>query len=140
MKQVQKRPVGEAIWDGFKRKCPNCHEGALFDGYLKVSDYCPNCDEDFTHQRADDGPAWATMLIVMHLIPPVVMGVYESFDNPAPWKVALFMLPLFTLITLLVLPRIKGIFVCIQWANRMHGFGKTSESTPNSKPTPLSDL
>lgn len=130
-----KREMRPALWNGFKQKCPNCSEGKLFNGYLKVADHCSTCNEDYTHQRADDGPAWATMLIVGHLIPPVVMGIYEGFNEPAPWKVGIFLAIYVIIITLLLLPRIKGVFIAIQWANRMHGFGgkapKTASLTQN---------
>ena len=29
-------------------------------------------------------------------------------------------------LSLYLLPRLKGVFVAIQWAKRMHGFGRTS--------------
>jgi uncharacterized protein (DUF983 family) len=31
---------------------------------------------------------------------------------------------LFSLLALYLLPRIKGMFVAVQWAKRMHGFGR----------------
>ena len=44
----------------------------MFRAYLKVVDACPVCGEDLSHQRADDAPAYMTMLIVGHF---VVAGV-----------------------------------------------------------------
>ncbi len=136
MTHEDKRLLRPALWKAFKTKCPNCGEGKLLAGYLKVVDHCAACNEDYTHQRADDGPAWATMLIVGHLIPPIVMGIYEGFDEPTPWKVAIFLGIFVTVITLLLLPRIKAMFVAIQWANRMHGFGSKPPQpaqTPKNK-------
>ncbi len=121
------RPKGDAIKNGLLRKCPNCGEGAMFQGYLKANDKCPSCDEDFTHQRADDGPAWATMLITGHLIPPVILGIYDHYENPNPLIVGLILVALFTTITLVLLPRIKGAFIAIQWANYMYGFNPNYE-------------
>lgn len=51
------RPTGQAMWRGTRGLCPSCGQGKMFRGYLKVSDHCPNCDEELHHQRADDGPA-----------------------------------------------------------------------------------
>ena len=134
MNEIEKRPLKPALWKGFSRKCPNCGEGRLFDGYLKVNDRCPSCNEDLTHQRTDDGPAWATMLVVGHMIPPLVMGIYEGFENPSPLVVALILIAVMTILTLLLLPRIKGVFVAIQWANRMHGFGTAAPKTEYEEP------
>ncbi len=119
---LPKRSMRQSILRGWLRKCPNCGEGQLFQGYLKASEHCPSCQEDFQYQRADDGPAWATMLITGHMLPPVVLGIYESYDNPNPIVVAIILVLFFTLITLLMLPRIKGVFIAIQWANYMYGF------------------
>jgi len=33
------------------------------------------------------------------------------------------LLPLTLILTLLLLPRVKGALIGLQWANRMHGFG-----------------
>ncbi len=120
--QLPKRPMRQSIFRGLARKCPNCGEGPLFQGYLKANDQCPSCQEDFHYQRADDGPAWATMLITGHLLPPVVLGIYETYESPNPFVVAVILVVFFTLITLLMLPRIKGAFIAIQWANYMYGF------------------
>lgn len=119
---LPKRPMGQAIQRGGMRKCPNCGEGKIFQGYLKVNDNCAACGQDFTPQRADDGPAWATMLIAGHLVPPVILGIYDFYDDPNPFIVALVLIILFTTITLILLPRIKGVFIAIQWANYMYGF------------------
>ena len=34
----------------------------MMDGYLTVRDACPACGTELHHHRADDGPAWATIL------------------------------------------------------------------------------
>ena len=100
----------------------------MFTGYLKVADACKDCGEDFTHQRADDGPAWLTMLIVGHLMAPALHVYFVQF-RPEP-------LALFTVfaigcvgLALLLLPRLKGLMVAFQWARRMHGFGHTPDPT-----------
>ena len=78
-------------------------------------------------QRADDAPAYLTLLIVCHV---VGVGVLLS-DNilpQAPLIVAVsFWLVATALMSLLILPRMKGAVVGYQWALRMHGFGGPSE-------------
>ena len=116
------RPMKPAMWRGFRRKCPNCGEHHLFDGYLKVVDDCPNCAETLSHHRADDGPAYLTILIVAHLLGFGIHFVWSWF-RPEP----LVMATMFTVgcvaLSLYLLPRLKGMIVGIQWAKRMHGFG-----------------
>lgn len=116
---------GRALWPalrrGFARKCPNCGRGPILQGYLKVRDNCPVCHEDFSHHRADDGPAYLTILIVGHLMAPLLLIVFEMY-RPQPLVLfAIFGLGTITL-SLYLLPRLKGAIVAFQWARLMHGF------------------
>lgn len=124
----QKRDMKSALWRGFLRKCPNCGQGDLFDGYLSFADRCASCREDFSHHRTDDGPAWATIVIAGHALPPAVLAIYEFFESPNPIYVAIGLSLVFILLTLWLLPRIKGMFLSVQWANGMNGFGASLEN------------
>jgi len=95
----------------------------MFRAYLKVVDACPVCGEDLSPQRADDAPAYLTMLIVGHFIIIGVMSEDEFFPD-APWLLIASLWSLLAVgVSLAVLPRIKGALVGYQWALRMHGFG-----------------
>tara|TARA_R110002051_G_scaffold74641_3_gene135964 strand:+ start:3445 stop:3828 length:384 start_codon:yes stop_codon:yes gene_type:complete len=119
---IDDRPTKPAMLRGFRRKCPNCGQGNLFTSYLKVADSCNVCSEELRHHRADDGPAYLTILIVGHLLAPLIHIVWTNF-RPEP----LVMIAIFTTfsvsVSLLLLPRLKGLVVAIQWSRRMHGFG-----------------
>jgi len=115
------RPTRQAIWRGWRRKCPSCGAGALFSGYLKVRNTCAVCREELHHHRADDGPAYLTILIVGHVMAPALLYAFVRW-RPEP-------LVLFTIfavgcvaLSLYLLPRLKGVVVGIQWSRRMHGF------------------
>jgi uncharacterized protein (DUF983 family) len=117
------RPTREAVLRGFKRRCPSCGSGPLMKGYLKVRDTCPVCQEELHHHRADDGPPYLTLLIVGHIIGPAMLWFYVAFE-PDPYTfMAIFMVASVAL-SLWFLPRLKGLIVGVQWANRMHGFGR----------------
>ncbi|MGR3463520.1 DUF983 domain-containing protein [Limimaricola sp.] len=119
----EERPTKPALLRGFRRRCPNCGEGGLFQGYLKVVDRCPVCREELHHHRADDGPAYLTILIVGHLLAPVIHVGFTHF-RPEPLVMATILTVLAVALSLYLLPRLKGLVVGIQWARRMHGFGK----------------
>lgn len=123
------RPVKPALKRGWKRKCPNCGSGPLLKDYLKVRDECVVCSEELYHHRADDGPAWATILISGHLLAPLMLIVFQTF-RPEGWVMALGFSVVFLALALFLLPRIKGMFVAIQWAKRMHGFGGQNTLSP----------
>ena len=92
------------------------------DGYLTVRQACPACGTELHHHRADDGPAWATILIGGHLMAPLMLVVYIAF-RPEAWVRAFGFSAAFVALSLWLLPRLKGAFVGLQWAKRMHGFG-----------------
>ncbi len=116
------RPTKVAMWHGFRQRCPQCGEGHLYTKYLKVTDECPSCGEDLSHQRADDGPAYLTILIVGHLL-AIVMHVMWTHLRPEPLVMATVLTVGCVALSLYLLPRLKGVVVAIQWARRMHGFG-----------------
>ncbi len=118
---VAERLIRPAMWRGWRRRCPNCGGGPLLKGYLKIRDECPICDEALYHHRADDGPAYLTILIVGHIMAPMILWSFVKF-RPDP----LILATVFTIgcvaLSLYLLPRLKGMIVAIQWAKRMHGF------------------
>ncbi len=116
------RPLWPALFRGFQRKCPNCGEGNVLHSFLKVNDSCSICDEDFHHHRADDGPAYLTILIVGHLMAPLLLIVFEAFRPDPLVLFAIFAIGCLGL-SLYLLPRLKGAVVAFQWARRMNGFG-----------------
>ncbi len=116
------RPMRPALLRGWRRRCPNCGAGPLLSGYLSVRDACPVCGEDFHHQRADDGPAYLTILIVGHLMAPLILWSFVRF-RPDPLILASVFSVCTVALSLYLLPRLKGVLVAIQWARRMHGFG-----------------
>ncbi len=123
------RPVKPAIFRGWKRVCPNCGSGPLFKSFLGVRDTCPVCSEELFHQRADDGPAYVTILISGHLLGPLMLIAFEAF-RPDPIVLSLVFILIFVTLALFMLPRIKGAFIGLQWAKRMHGFGKNNAAKP----------
>ncbi|MEP3635635.1 MAG: DUF983 domain-containing protein [Paracoccaceae bacterium] len=118
---TNERPLKRALFNGWRRRCPKCGQGPLLRGYLKVRDDCPVCRQEFHHHRADDGPAYLTILLVGHLIIPVL---HYSFVTWRPEPLVLF--TIFAVgsvaLSLYLLPRLKGAVIGFQWARGMHGF------------------
>jgi uncharacterized protein (DUF983 family) len=115
------RALGPALLRGWRCRCPNCGGGPMMNGYLKVRQHCASCGEDLHHHRADDLPAWATILIVGHVLVTSLLTVEVNFAPPlwVHWSIW----PAMTLgLTMWLLPRTKGMVVAFQWAKRMHGF------------------
>jgi uncharacterized protein (DUF983 family) len=119
------RPRRPAMLRGWRRKCPSCGSGPLLHSYLKVHDQCTVCEQEFHHHRADDGPAYLTILVVGQLMAPLLHVVFVQF-RPEP-------ITLFTIfavgtvaLSLYLLPRLKGALIGFQWAREMGGFKRDS--------------
>ena len=127
---VAQRAVGTSVLRGFMERCPNCGKGRLFRAYLKVVDSCPVCGEDLHHQRADDAPPYVTMLIVGHIVVAGVVAAEEVWPTAPIWLGLIVWIWLTLVLSLLLLPRVKGALVGYQWALRMHGFGGPEKDAP----------
>jgi uncharacterized protein (DUF983 family) len=111
----------KAFRNGFACRCPNCGDGALYSGYLTVAVECGVCGTELHHHRADDAPPYFTIFLVGHVVMPLLLAV-EKIWAPELWIHFSLWLPLTLGLTLLLLPRIKGAVVGLQWAFGMHGF------------------
>jgi uncharacterized protein (DUF983 family) len=115
------RDVGQAMWRGFRGRCPACGEGRLFRSFLKVNESCAECGEELHHHRADDFPAYLVIVIVGHIVVPLVLAV-ETHLAPAYWIHLALWLPLTLGLSLSLLQPVKGVVVAVQWFLGMHGF------------------
>jgi uncharacterized protein (DUF983 family) len=116
---IQKSPnrILQGLARGFRRRCPNCGEGRLFNGYLAVQPRCAACGHDNGQYRADDAAPYFTILVVGHLvIGPILIF---PFILTAPLGLVLgTTLPALTVVTLGLLPVIKGAVIGGLWAVR----------------------
>lgn len=86
-----------------------------------MADYCSSCEEELFHQQTDDAPPYFTILIVGHIILPMALGA-EKFWHWDTTTHFMIWLPAIVILSLILLPCIKGAIVGLQWALRMHGF------------------
>jgi uncharacterized protein (DUF983 family) len=66
------------------------------------------------------------MLIVGHIVVAGVLAL-EIGTHPPMWVQMVIWLPLTVILSLTLLPIIKGAIVGLQWANRMHGFSDDAD-------------
>lgn len=122
---VPPRNTFRAMRNGMRHRCPSCGEGRLYQGYLTTVEHCTRCGEAIHHHRADDGPAYITIMIVAHIFGPALMLVYMLWA-PSPVVLATGFCLATIAAVLLLLPVAKGGLVGLQWAKRMHGFDSTA--------------
>ena len=118
----ERRDVVQAMWRGFRMRCPHCGEGKLFRGFLKSVDQCDRCGETYSHHRADDLPPYLTVFIVGHIVVALYMGAEGWADLSLAAHLAIW-IPITLILSLLRIQTLKGATIGLQWAVRMHGFG-----------------
>ena len=121
---LTKAPSGQGrIWLGMRRglagHCPNCGQGKLYRAYHQVK-VCDVCGHDNTQYPADDAPPYFTILIVGHLV--IGPMLFFPFIWQAPTALVLSTtLPAIAILTLLLLPRVKGAIVGLHWGLKCKG-------------------
>lgn len=115
------RLLRPAIHRGLMNRCPACGKGRILHHYLKIQTNCSQCGENLSHARADDGPAYFTVLVVAHLV-GFALHFLWSIWRMDPFTMTIVVSVLAVVLSLLLLPRFKGMMVGWQWAKRMHGF------------------
>lgn len=133
------RNLVAAMRAGWSCHCPACRHGRLYGSYLKVLDACPACGTALHHQRADDAPPYFTMFIVGHVLVGGALSL-EQAVQPALWVHMALWIPLTILMSLWLLPRIKGVLIGQQWALRMHGFGEGPDPTAPDRLEPAGGI
>lgn len=116
------RPISQSIMRGMLNTCPACGSGKLFRSFLKPVDACAACNEEMSHQRADDLPPYLVIFVIGH----VAVGGFMMTDLAFPmsmWIHLAIWTPITILAGLLSIQPIKGGVIGLQWALRMHGFG-----------------
>lgn len=103
-------PALTPILRGLKRCCPACGEGKLFSGYLKLNETCSDCGAAWDHERAADGPAWLTVLLLGPLFVAIIFAVAMTTTLP-PWLALPPLMLLMFGIALTLLAFLKGAWL-----------------------------
>jgi uncharacterized protein (DUF983 family) len=111
----------QAVLRGLANRCPSCGTTQLFAKGLRPVPHCPACGQDWSHQRADDFPAYLVILILGHVLVPIVVSINMRWDLAAGWQTIFW--PVFAgILAVLMLRPAKGAVIGAQWALRMGGF------------------
>lgn len=130
------RDVWQAVKRGFRCRCPACGEGRLFGRFLKAAPQCEHCGQRLDVHRADDGPPYAVIFIVGHLVVGLNLWLEQSTDWPL-WVHFSIWPALALVLSLALLQPVKGALIGYQWGMRMHGFDpawREAEAAADGRP------
>jgi uncharacterized protein (DUF983 family) len=102
---------------GLRGRCPNCGEGRLFQGFLKVAPVCPSCGYDLAKADTGDGPA-VFVILIAGFLGAFAMLFTEIAAHPPVWVHFVVFLPLTVLLCLALLRPLKGVLLASQFANK----------------------
>lgn len=101
---------------GLRGRCPNCGEGRLFEGFLKVAPRCGSCGYDLAKADSGDGPAVFVILIAGFFCAFLMLYTELTFAPPIWVHIAIF-LPLTLAVCLGLLRPLKGVMLAAQFSN-----------------------
>jgi uncharacterized protein (DUF983 family) len=102
---------------GLLCRCPNCGEGPLFNGYLKVFDRCEACGVDLSKADSGDGPVVFILLIIGSIACGGVLYTQLALNWPI-WLELVVWFPLIAAMTLGALRPFKAVLIALQFHNR----------------------
>ena len=102
---------------GLLSRCPNCGQGPLFEGFLKVAPSCSSCGYDLRAADSGDGPAVFIVLVVGFIACFGLLFTEVAFHPPV-WVHLVVWLPFSGLLALALLRPFKGVMLAMQFHNR----------------------
>lgn len=113
----------ESMLRGARSRCPRCNEAKLFTRFLKPVAACPHCLQDWTHQQADDFPAYVSILLTGHIMAPIIIALVQETALSLAGLAAIIV-PLMLALMIGFIQPAKGAIIALQWWFGMHGFEK----------------
>ena len=73
------------LWRGMRRRCPQCGQGKVFKGWLKLHDRCDVCGLQLLNNQGD---LWAYLVAVdraLFIFPLVIMIYFRIYNPHSVW-------------------------------------------------------
>jgi uncharacterized protein (DUF983 family) len=109
--------VARTIWRGARLRCPQCGADTLFGGYLRLNAACPACSADFSRSETADVAPYLTTLLIGLTCMPLIVSLALTSGEQAELLLAPALISAAAL-TLVLLPRVKGVLAALLWRAR----------------------
>jgi uncharacterized protein (DUF983 family) len=73
------------LWRGSRRRCPQCGQGPIYKGWVKLHDHCPHCRLKYLN---DQGDLWAYLVAVdraLFILPLIVLIYFRLYLPESIW-------------------------------------------------------
>ena len=109
--------ISNPLLAGLAGRCPNCGEGPLFKGFLRVAPKCATCAYDLSKADSGDGPAVFITLIAGFGVCFAAL-ITEFTIHPPMWVHLVVWLPLTLVLSLGLMRPLKGVLLAAQFMNK----------------------
>lgn len=109
--------LGSTLAAGIGGRCPACHRGKLYSGYLALAPRCENCGLDYSFADSGDGPAVFVILVTGFVVTGLAL-LAEIFYAPPYWLHAVLWGSLAILLPLVLLRSFKGALIALQFRHK----------------------
>jgi uncharacterized protein (DUF983 family) len=108
---------GSTLLAGIIGRCPSCHRGKLYSGYLTLAPRCTVCGLDYRFADAGDGPAVFVILVTGFVVVGLAL-IVEILYSPPYWLHAALWGPLAIIVPLVLLRSFKGVLIALQFRHK----------------------
>jgi len=73
------------LWRGWRKKCPQCGQGPLFQRWNRLHEHCPVCGLKYLE---NEGDLWGYILFAdraLFILPLIVMIYFRLYNPNSPW-------------------------------------------------------
>jgi uncharacterized protein (DUF983 family) len=109
--------LGATILAGVLGRCPSCHRGKLYEGYLALAPRCDVCGLDYRFADSGDGPAVFVILVTGFIVVGAAL-IVEILYSPPYWLHAALWGPLAIILPLVLLRSFKGVLIALQFRHK----------------------
>jgi uncharacterized protein (DUF983 family) len=120
------------VSSGLKGRCPECGEGKIFTGLLKIGPGCEACGSKFVDDDAGDGPAVFVIFIVGIFIIPMALAFHFLAKAPM-WLTMMIWVPIIIMVCLYLLRVMRAVMFNLTWVNKNN---KTRNMEPSGRQVP----
>ena len=129
------RPEPDPVKAGLRARCPHCGEGKLFAGFLTPAKKCDECGLAYDFADSGDGPAVFVIMIIGFIVCGVALWLEVSYGPPL-YVHAIVLVPLMLILALPLLRMLKGVMICLTYANKAREARLSGEGSARDEDRP----
>ena len=94
----------------YLNKCPNCKQGGIFKGLIKLRNYCSNCNIKLDSEKIGDGASWITTSLICFFFVPILF-IFEINIGISYKVYIVIVLPLLIFLSIILLRIFKFLLL-----------------------------